>query len=124
MRAGDHNAVATALLEARQLIVPLWQANPNERLRQLYAESHLLSGELLAASGQVPEAETGWREAEQLLVATEHGTVPFDRLDLLVRVLHRLGRAEEAAPHMERMRSAGYVEDEPWPSTNMTLAMP
>lgn len=119
---GDLALAGKAVEASGQILTPLWQANPNEALRQLEAERLLLSGDLADASGRADEAAPHWMQAEQTLTAVERGEVPFERLDLLVRVMRRLQRVEESAPYRQRLQAAGYVVDGDWSGRAAPLA--
>lgn len=119
---GDTNLAGKALEDGQKILAPLWRANPNEALRQLEAERLLLAGDLATASGRADQADSYWNQAEQTLLSSEPGAVPFERLDSLVRTMRRLQRIEESIPHQQRLEAAGYVMERDWPGSASPLA--
>jgi tetratricopeptide (TPR) repeat protein len=116
-RGGDAAATATQIKAALGLAVPAWKAKPSGSLRLLLAQARLLQGELAQREGRVADAKDAWNQARALLLDGAENEVPFNRLDLLVRVLQRLGHGSEAAPYLKRLEAAGYVPLQPWPDT-------
>ena len=123
---GDVAGARASLAESASLIEPAWRATPNEMLRQLRAERLLLSGEASLLARDDGGARVAWLEAERLLVADAgaDAELPFDRLDLLVRTLHHLGRPERLRAHQRRLAAAGYVPLRPWPPLSTVAARP
>lgn len=119
---GDQGAAARQVKAALALAVPTWGAKPSESLRLHLAQAWLLQGELARRGGRTVDAENAWNRARALLLAGTKTQVPFNRLDLLVRVLQRLGHASEATPHRQRLEAAGYVPLPPWPDKTTSLA--
>ena len=115
LASGDVAAARMHLTAARALIEPAWRAEQNERLRLWLARTRLLAGEVAQRDGNPAQATFAWTQARQLLLADAATSVPFSRLDPLVRVLQHLGQTAEAAPHRQRLDAAGYVPLQPFP---------
>ena len=115
LASGDVAAARMHLTAARALIEPAWQAEQNERLRLWLARTRLLEGEVAQRDGNPAQATVAWTQARQLLLADAATSVPFSRLDPLVRVLQHLGQTAEAAPQRQRLDAAGYVPLRPFP---------
>lgn len=112
---GDADSAAKHVASALALIEPALRDDKDEDLRLDIAQSWLLKGEIAKHNGQSGEARSAWTQARELLVADSKPEVAFKRLDLLVRVLQRLGRGDEAMPYLKRLGAAGYVPLQPWP---------
>jgi hypothetical protein len=104
------------LTAALELIEPAWRAEQTEGLRLWLARTRLLEGEIAQREHDTAGASVAWTQARQLLLADATPSVPFGRLDALVRVLHNLGQHAEAAPHRRRLEAAGYVPLQPFPA--------
>jgi hypothetical protein len=112
---GDRALARAHSTEALALVEQAWKATPNDALRLLLANSHILAGEVASADGNRDAARMHWQQAEQLLMARAGETLPFERLDSLVRALQHTGRATEARPHQQRLVAAGYIPLKPFP---------
>ncbi|MHB8911874.1 MAG: TIR domain-containing protein, partial [Lysobacter sp.] len=119
---GDIAVARAHLSEARRLIEPAWQAEQNETLRLWLAKTRLLEGEAAQLGRNPTEAGAAWTEARQLLLADTAPSVPFGRLDPLVRVMRHLDQIAEAAPHLQRLDAASYMPLRPWPATTTAVA--
>ncbi|MDE2464549.1 MAG: hypothetical protein KGO02_12645, partial [Alphaproteobacteria bacterium] len=115
-RASQEIASSLALLES------VWNDRSDEDTRLDYARALLLQGAIAQRKLRARDAGDALTKALELLVPTSQPEIPFDRLDLLVRVLQRLGRASEAAPYLQRLTAAGYVPLYPWPDATSALA--
>lgn len=114
---GDAAAAKVRLASAASLVAPAPDQEPDESLRQLQAEHLLLTGEAAQLLGDAQAARQRWQQAEQRLLANPGTALPFDRLDLLVRSQHHLGRIAQAHAHQQRLDAAGYVPLRPWPAS-------
>lgn len=114
--AGDATDAHAHISASAALIDPEWASRPGEPLRQLLAENLVLSGEQRHATGDFDGARDDWLKAEALLQDDGVPDLPFDRLEPLVRVLHHLGRVEQATVHRQRLDAAGHVPSWPWPT--------
>ncbi|MHB8448679.1 MAG: toll/interleukin-1 receptor domain-containing protein [Rudaea sp.] len=119
---GDSDRAAKEIASSLALLKPVWNDQSDEDTRVDFAQSLLLQGEIAQRRRQPDEAKSAWIKAHDLLVADSQPEVPFDRLDLLVRVLQRLGRGSEAAPYLQRLTTVGYVPLYPWPDAASALA--
>jgi tetratricopeptide (TPR) repeat protein len=119
---GDIGRAAKAVASSLALIEPAWNGKQDEDLRVKFAQTHLLQGEIAQRMGKAEEAKSAWNQVRGLLVADSKSEVAFDRLDLLVRTLQRLGQGREAAPYLERLAASGYVPLRPWPGDATSLA--
>lgn len=117
---GKFSGARVSLAKSADLIETGWTADPDEQLRLLRAENLLLTGELNLAAGSPERAKAAWEQIEPLLLAERGTQTPFERLDPLVRGLHRLGRMDAAVSHKQRLADAGYVPDRPWPTPAYT----
>ena len=114
--AGGYLREATAMLDASGA------ASDEDSLRMLRADALLLAGEADQLAGDEAAATRHWRQARDLLLAKTPASLPFARLEPLVRVLQHLGRDDEARPHRERLAGSGFVPLTPWPATAVVAA--
>lgn len=91
-------------------------------LRLWLARTRLLDGEAAQQDGSVAEATVAWTKARQLLLTDAATPVPFGRLDPLIRAMSALGQTAEAAPHRQRLDTAGYVPLQPFPPVERVAA--
>ena len=115
---GDLESARRQAGAARAILEATWREAPSEPLRQRLAHALGLEGEVLARGGDATAAAGQWSAARQLLEADAATSLPFGRLDPLVRVLHYLGHADAARPHLERLEQAGYVPMRPLPDAS------
>jgi tetratricopeptide (TPR) repeat protein/predicted Ser/Thr protein kinase len=71
-------------------------------------EAYLVSGEIFAAAGDTALAAEAWRSAEMVVTPLARTSSSPEVLDVWARTLVRRGRATDAAPTIERLRSGGY----------------
>ena len=116
LEKSDRSAAESYLAEGLAIAGPSSDANPAETLRVALATNRVLAGETAEAAGKTGEAKKNWEEALQLLTAEPGATLPFERLDPLVRALNHLGRAIEAQPHLRHLTAVGYVPLRPFPA--------
>ena len=79
------------------------------------AHTLILEGEILAVRGDPDLARASWEQALQLLSEHAGDELPFARLGALVRVMHLLGRADQATAHRSRLQASGFVPLRPLP---------
>jgi tetratricopeptide (TPR) repeat protein len=116
LERGDNATARAHLVAAQALIAPAWEAEQNESLRQWLARTQLLEGELALSEGKRAEATARWTQARHLLQPDAGASLPFARLDPLVRALQHLDQDQAAAPYRQRLEAAGYVPLQPFPS--------
>ncbi|MBB1471677.1 toll/interleukin-1 receptor domain-containing protein [Luteimonas sp. MC1782] len=119
---GDAAAARTHVQDAAALLEPAWRKEHNERLRLLLACNLDLAAEAADMASDDEGARAASLRARDLLLADAGDAPPFDRLDTLVRSLHRLGQDAQARPHVQRLDAAGYVPSRPWPWRDDALA--
>ncbi|MBN8737156.1 MAG: TIR domain-containing protein [Xanthomonadales bacterium] len=119
---GDPDSAAREITSSLALLESIRSEHSNEDTRLDFAQALLLQGEIAQRKRQTGEAKSAWTKARELLITDSPPVIPFDRLDLVVRVLQRLGRGSEAAPYLQRLTAAGYVPLYPWPDAASTLA--
>jgi tetratricopeptide (TPR) repeat protein len=90
-------------------LAPAWARKPSDDLRILMAQARWLDGSVQQALGNAALAQAAWATAEKLLRADSRDPLPFDRLELLVRVLQARNQTASAAPYMARLNQAGFV---------------
>lgn len=118
----DAAAARAHVRDAAALLEPAWRKEHNERLRLLLAYTLDLSAEAAGMASDAEGARAASLRARDLLLADAGDAPPFERLDTLVRSLHRLGLDAQARPHMQRLEAAGYVPSRPWPWREAALA--
>lgn len=119
---GDVGLARQHLAASLELIEPAWQAEQTEGLRLWLARTRLLEGEIAQREENIAGASAAWTQARELLLADATASVPFGRLDPLVRVLLNLGQHAEAEPHRRRLDAAGYVPLQPFPAAARVAA--
>ncbi|MBS0556317.1 MAG: TIR domain-containing protein [Proteobacteria bacterium] len=119
---GDADKATKDITSSLSMLEPAWRGKQDEDLRVEFAQTLLLQGEIAQRKRQADEAKEAWTKARELLIADSQPEIPFARLDLLVRVLQRLGHGAEAAPYLHRLAAAGYVPLYPWPDAPGILA--
>jgi tetratricopeptide (TPR) repeat protein len=120
-RAQDEAANWLAL--AGGVLEPVWDQKPNDDLRLLMARLLLLQGETARMRIDSAAAEAAFSESERLLREGLGDPPIFERLDLLVRVLLRQHREQEAAPLVARLKANAYVPLPPWPESTAPRAL-
>ena len=90
-------------------LAPAWVHKPSDDLRLLMAQTRWLDGRAQQALGNAVPAQAAWITAERLLRGDASDPLPFDRLDLLVKVLQAQHRNASAAPYLARLKQAGFV---------------
>jgi tetratricopeptide (TPR) repeat protein len=118
---GDPDRASQEIANSVALLETVWNDRSDEETRLDFARALLLQGEIAQRKRHAGKAGAALTKARELLVTTSQPEIPFDRLDLLVRVLQRLGRASEAAPYLQRLTAAGYVPLYPWPDATSAL---
>jgi tetratricopeptide (TPR) repeat protein len=116
LKKRDQSAAQSYLVQGLAIAGPPFNANPSETLRVALATNRVLAGEMAEAAGKTGEAKKNWEEALQLLTAEPGTTLPFERLDPLVRALNHLGQAVEAQSHLRHLAAVGYVPLRPFPA--------
>lgn len=119
---GNAASARKHLSAARALIEPAWRAEHNEVLRLSLATTRLLDGEAAQRGGNAAQATVAWTQARQLLLTDAAIPVPFGRLDPLIRAMYALGQNAAAAPHRQRLDTAGYVPLQPFPPVERVAA--
>jgi hypothetical protein len=108
--------------DSTALLAPAWREDKSERLRLLLAYNLDLAAEAASMASRPDDARAAWQQARALMVGDATASPPFDRLETLVRSLHRLGLDDEAGPHLARLEAAGYAPSRPWPWRGNALA--
>ena len=111
----DLAATRSQLHDAARLLDSAGDTIDDEYSRVLRADTLVLEGEAAQLAGDDVAAHRSWQLARQRLLAESTGTLPFARLDPLVRVLQHLGQREQSRPYRERLAQAGFVPLVPWP---------
>lgn len=107
---------AHSKLQASQtLMKQAWQDTPTETLRIRLAETRLLQGDLASRTGEKLAANTHWADVRELLADGNIETIPFARLDPLLRAQLALGDADGSKRSGKRLASAGYSPPHPFP---------
>lgn len=114
-------AAAEHITASLSLIEPAWKAGQKESLRLRFSRTRLLQGDIALRQGRTAEARTAWNRTRTLLLGVSGKNIAFDRLEILVRALQRLGRDAEATPFLLRLSVAGYVPLQPWPEKTTAL---
>jgi len=100
---------ASLLAQVNTDLAPAWAHKPSDDLRILMARTRWLDGSVQEVLGNDAPAQAAWTTAEHLLRADSRDPLPFDRLELLVRVLQARREHAAAAPYVARLRQAGFV---------------
>ena len=79
------------------------------------AKSHVISGEIAAASGDAAAARKDWLRAAELLAARARASRDWRLLDPQARAQAWLGRLGDARSTINRLTTLGYVPIDPWP---------
>jgi len=80
-----------------------------------FAQTHVISGEVAAASGDEGAARRDGLRATELLAPRIHSSVDWRLLDPAARAAALLGRFGEARAMVARLNQLGYVPIDPWP---------
>jgi tetratricopeptide (TPR) repeat protein len=109
---------------AMEIAELLWTRATSEDLRALLARTHLLAGDAAARGNDPRTASASWTRAKNLLLEADASvvTVPFPRLECLVRAMYRLGDADRAAAYRRRLEDAGFVAQPPFSTPWPTVA--
>ena len=103
---------ASLLAKADTDLAPAWAHKPDDELRLLMARVRWLDGRVQQALGDAAPAQAEWAAAEQLLRANSsdrRDPLPFNRLELLVRVLKARKENAAAYSYVARLHQAGFV---------------
>lgn len=122
LERGDAAAARAHVRDSTALLAPAWREDKSERLRLLLAYNLDLAAEAASMASRPDDARAAWQQARALMVGDATAAPPFDRLETLVRSLHRLGLDDEAGPHLARLEAAGYAPSRPWPWRGNALA--
>ena len=115
LREDDTENALAMMRQAKGLIEPFWLVSAQEKSRLAMAHTLILEGEILAVRGDPDLARASWEQALQLLSEHAGDELPFARLGALVRVMHLLGRADQATAHRSRLQASGFVLLRPLP---------
>jgi len=97
--------------DARTLLERLTKADAEDPLvHREWCESLLLQGELLASLGRANEAQDAWQHALDVIRPFANDSRDSTLLSPLAVSLIRLGRADEAQPIVDQLRSAGLFD--------------
>ena len=115
---GDAASRARMLAASLALIEPAWQAGQNEALRLWLARTRLLQGEVAQREHNLAGAPAAWTEAQATAARPmQRDSVPFGRLDPLVRTLQSPRPARRSARRIgNASTAAGYVPLQPFPA--------
>jgi tetratricopeptide (TPR) repeat protein len=116
LRRGDTAAARASASIAHDFLATTWHTKKNEDLRLWLAWSRIIEADIALELGDEIAARRAWDEARELLMKG-NSTIPFLRLDPLVRTLTALGRNADAKLHRQRLDAAGYVPLQPWPES-------
>ncbi len=116
LAATDRAAAGAAALKAVALGEHLMGENRATRIDvSECARASVLAGEIFAATGDLPAAQSCWNKATELLSGYLKDSHDWRILEPAARAAANLGRTEEARREMLLLRQLGYVPLEPWP---------